>query len=952
MGSMRTCSWVALLLLIGCAAGDDGDSTDVLAKQDKKCKQHKWKDKSHGDCSTATATIGVAGGTLTTASGLVLEVPFGALDGDTTLTVSTTDAVPPADIGAVSPVYEFTPDGIVFATPVKVTLPMPAGVTAASVYWSRLDGSGFDPIGGTIANGTITVETVHFSLAVIGAPSGTRTVTGVARDTWISATDRRTLPADLAPSSLEALVSDGAGGFASIPGTYAADGTFTIPGVPVGDYILHAQSGTSHLMIVTDSNTPDLGRKHGGKPMSERTPLTTSTVLDLTVDGLEPWEVGDSVELFSTQVDDWVFGVDIGQAPAAGATSAALPVDMLFAANEFGPAAIDGAAGDVVTVAQLTARTSATGVRYQAMTRLANLSPTFALPDGATVPATVTLAPLLVNQSLSVDFRGTAFASAVGAYGHPSDRTCVACGGFVGALAQAGSAEDGFYTANADLMLMNDLDRNGSDLVSGALSYAPASALGGTWGELYHARWTRRHAYMLDGTSGPQFGLGGAFGATAIDWTTTKALIEAAPIVPPMTPVQSATVNGVSFFTGAASIGTTTTVTWTPPATGTPLFYQLRARELFVRPNGRTGARLAATVSTRDTSFTFPPGILDPTRTYVFAISATASTSADPGHGASLAIAPFKSTNEITDATMSSGVFGAGRVLVEPYVLTSDQVLPIGLARNATALFWTEYADSFEYPPVSTGAGRIWTANLDGTNPHVIVTGADGPYYIAATDTHVYWTQRANGADASVQVYDLATQQVSTLVTQEGMEAIAVAPNGDVVFSSWLGTQVLRGGTGTPELLSYEAAADLACDGTNVYIAAYSGRVLSVPLVGGAETELASGQPDPWNIKVDGTHVYWTNAAWGTNTATLNRVPIGGGAPALVTSGNGQLRTFAIDGGYAYFVVGTALRRVPLAGGTVEPVGAGACPDGQMIAFDGKVAWQDVCNNRTNLWEP
>src|SRR6185436_19269472 len=101
------------------------------------------------------------------------------------------------------------------------------------------------------------------------SPSGTRTVTGIARDTWISSTTRQTLPSDLHTGPIEALVDNGSGGFAALPGSYAPDGTFTIPNVPVGEYILHARSvDQPHVMIVTSSSAPDLGRKLGGIPRS------------------------------------------------------------------------------------------------------------------------------------------------------------------------------------------------------------------------------------------------------------------------------------------------------------------------------------------------------------------------------------------------------------------------------------------------------------------------------------------------------------------------------------------------------------------------------------------------------------------------------------------------------------------------------------------------------------
>ena len=71
-------------------------------------------------------------------------------------------------------------------------------MSKGAIYWSRLGADGFDSIGGTIANGFISAEVPHFSLAVIGQATTTRTVIGVGQTTWISATSRVTEPIDFA----------------------------------------------------------------------------------------------------------------------------------------------------------------------------------------------------------------------------------------------------------------------------------------------------------------------------------------------------------------------------------------------------------------------------------------------------------------------------------------------------------------------------------------------------------------------------------------------------------------------------------------------------------------------------------------------------------------------------------------------------------------------------------
>ena len=962
--------WAVLLAVsgAGCGAGDDGVETASIAKTDtpKKCKEHKHKDKTHGDCSTTVSTVGVTGGTITTPNGLVLDIPFGALDTATTLTVITTDMAPPTGVGAVSPVYEFLPDGLVFATPIKVSLPLPTGVTAGAVYWSKLGAPGFDPIGGTIVGTKIVAETVHFSLAVIGSPSGTRTVIGAAQDTWITSdletnNGRRTLPSVFIDGTIEAVVGDGMGGYVSLPGTYAANGTFTIPDVTVGQYILLAHGAPATgpgctaaqpcLMIVTESNSPDLGRKLGGRPVSERTPITGTTILELTVNNLEPWDPADGLELWSTQVDDWYFGPDPNQQPTVGATSSVFSLDMQYAYNSDQPAEIHGP-GDRVTVAQVTKQTSPSGKDFYAMARFADLPSTFSLSDGGTTAASVSLVSTLATETLDVDYRGLAHTQALAADGYPPKSTsCAKCTGFVGAFAQGGRAEDGFYTANADLLYLQDTGSTGTDFITGPMSYPAAAALGGQWGELYFANRTRQQSVVIPASLGP----GGSILGNGMSWLTTRTALTAGPLVPHLTQVKNVTVNDGAAFAGGASVGLSPTVAWTPPSVGTPLYYVVIAREFKVLPNGRTGQFDVATVSTTETSFTFLAGQLDPARTYAFIVGAVASTSSDPNHGLGLIKAPFKSTNEIARANVSSGIFGNAIVIGQPSPVRESQANNTGMTKTATAIYWSAYTNPAD--------GRIWSANLDGSNPHPVATGQAAPLYMAAFGSNVYWINQANGFDSTIQVYDGTS--TTTLLTDTDLTHLAFAPNGDLVFATGDKVKVRRAAGGAIEILANEPARWVATDGTNVFFTQYglpapsaTGRVLGVPLAGTGNlvTVMAENQPQAWHVETDGAYVYWSNRGQPPYAVTINRIPVGSplAVPQVLASGPGgvaQSFTFTLDGGYVYFLW-LSLKRVLVGGGPIEHVALNPCfAEGQYVAFGGNVGWTDSCGT-TQLYRP
>lgn len=100
-----------------------------------------------------------------------LDVPAGAVASTTTITMTTTTKSAPAGITAASPILEFGPSGLVFATPVTVTFTF-KNAKAPVVYWSNASG-GYDAIAGTVNGSTISAKVSHFSTGFVGeAPSG------------------------------------------------------------------------------------------------------------------------------------------------------------------------------------------------------------------------------------------------------------------------------------------------------------------------------------------------------------------------------------------------------------------------------------------------------------------------------------------------------------------------------------------------------------------------------------------------------------------------------------------------------------------------------------------------------------------------------------------------------------------------------------------------------------
>ena len=599
----------------------------------------------------ATGSIGPGGGVISSPSGVVLIVPAGAVDANTTIQVTATTTAPPAGVGAVSPVYQFSPEGIVFARPLTITLPLPAGVTSASIYWTDLGGTTFHSIGGTISGNTISQQTGHFSLAVVGQASPTRTVNGLAQTTYISQSARTTVPIDFTTHTVEALVLDNTGAFVSLPGSGAANGTFTIANVPTnGECILH--SGRQYL--VTTSNTPDFGFSVGGRP--DATPVTLPTTLTVAVTGMSAFNnaVASAApqrgfEFYATQSNGWWFGAEDFASPPIndGDTTATLALDLGSLACGNGPNLIEPSKGDTAILSQVAAAPMANGVPYYYLNKTATLIISGDLADGSNVSATAALATLPLTETLSLDWRGTQWLAALadGNPAHSFDGTTF------GTLGQAGLLGDGFYTCNADPLLANDLV--GADFATGSMAYPSPAVFGGNWATFGFVRASATVTLLLPGTTV------GPVSQDRVQWVTTPQSLQAGPVIPLVSAPTAITVNGASYFAGGGGFGASPTMTWSAPRLGTAAFYVITVSELYIDPlHNPTGTRrkpVIARIITPDTSFTFPPGILVPGKHYYFVLASTAPTA--PGAATLLAIEPFRSAIDTVGASATSGVF-------------------------------------------------------------------------------------------------------------------------------------------------------------------------------------------------------------------------------------------------------------------------------------------------------
>jgi hypothetical protein len=143
---------------------------------------------------TTSQLVDSSGATVTTADGVTLVVPAGALTAATTLTVASDPSAVPSTGKIVIPAggtttatvvgtpFVFGPEGQTFASGVTITLPfdpskLPSGTTASSVFIATapVGSSSFTKLSTNIADAThVSTLTSHFSVYVplASQPSG------------------------------------------------------------------------------------------------------------------------------------------------------------------------------------------------------------------------------------------------------------------------------------------------------------------------------------------------------------------------------------------------------------------------------------------------------------------------------------------------------------------------------------------------------------------------------------------------------------------------------------------------------------------------------------------------------------------------------------------------------------------------------------------------------------
>ena len=268
---------------------------------------------------------------------------------------------------------------------------------------------------------------------------------------------------------------------------------------------------------------------------------------------------------------------------------------------------------------------------------------------------------------------------------------------------------------------------------------------------------------------------------------------------------------------------------------------------------------------------------------------------------------------------------GPATTLVTTSALGSSTLIPAGIAVQGGDVYFTTQ-DPWN-PDGDDGA--VWRVPSTGGTPTMLVQGLDRPGPIVVTGASMYWIEswETDADDGRVVQAPIDGSSTDILASaQNGPFGLALG-GGYVVWTTsgfvdsvrgtiWVAP--VGGGVGDGISVGQNMPVSVAVEGTNAFWADQgdpnvpnSGSIMKKPLDPNAAPDpitLVSGGA-PQGIAVDGTYTYWTDS----QSQTVNKAPIAGGAPTTVAARQVAPMAIAVDDTSVYwttFAVGSGVGSV------------------------------------------
>jgi hypothetical protein len=417
-------------------------------------------------------------------------------------------------------------------------------------------------------------------------------------------------PINLTASQVGAWIGAGGASPMYISGTGTASGTFTIPGVPAGEYMFRI----NNTFFVTQVRALDLDYPTTGRPDGVPATIDPTTVtLDFT--NLDTWQMSDQIDLVSTNGGVEIpnieyYGMNPPQLGATTLTGLSLNYYLFSQAPSYRTPMIDATQGDRALVLQRRFNSDG-GTGDTFIVRSATPAP-FTMSDGQTSSVTgAFVSP--PQQTVTFDVRQADFA-ALGPQLNPPVQSVMFVAFYGGPVNPA--------TLDADIFA-----ELGYQYAVPPSTVGPSFTFGNPfpsgWGTsaivLYQAAVQR----TLPGASVP------LSQSSYVRSHLPLAAFTSGPVQPQLGPVGTPRVNGLDLFADQVGVGTAPNFSWTAPTLGTPSRYRVTVSRLAMQ-QGQVYVAAQQRYETTGTSLALPPASLVAGQAYVVTLGAFSSAGVSP----------------------------------------------------------------------------------------------------------------------------------------------------------------------------------------------------------------------------------------------------------------------------------------------------------------------------------
>ena len=449
-------------------------------------------------------------------------------------------------------------------------------------------------------------------------PSGTIRISHI--DTLWNESGSTNAPFDWSrlDSFVAALVPQADGSFQSLSGTAGTNGTFEIPNVPAGYYWLRLGPRDTYW---TSSSTFDVGSDIFVPVANPPAPTLSTTHINFNFASLAATAASGLLQFDTPESGALRFSASTNPGSTTFFAGVGIASNFDFSAiknafvRQYEPTALGSLNGYVLgpelTLSNLSLTTGGLNTISGALNPTVPASINLSVKGSAWAPLFDHIAPtaptavgggfyLSVEPYIAADGPNVSLLNPIDLIWTNANSSTSNGNGTFTIFSTPSCSTSPFFSTNPSLT---------TDVEAGTVPYGDPFPT--TWRRTFRVCQSASVAVPVPGGSTQNINL----------TNTQTTSLPTATVQPLLSPVQNPKINGADLFTAGTINGTAVTLSWDPPAIGTPFGYNVAIMSTTTPPSGTVVYFSSTTLGTAKTSMTIPPDLLRSGQTYLFVIT-------------------------------------------------------------------------------------------------------------------------------------------------------------------------------------------------------------------------------------------------------------------------------------------------------------------------------------------